>query len=390
MKRYATIVLVVIAAVLAGGAVYYQRALRPVEVEVASVEHNVEVRVFGIGTVEAQILSRVGFQISGKIATIAVDQGDTVDAGTPLATLEPSAQQARVAKAEIGILQAETALLKAKAQLARADANLSQKQAVNQRRQSLVDRGNVTQEAADDARTNEVLARADRDISAAELKVAEGARKDGAAALAIERVTLDQHVLSAPFRARVIARHKEQGSIAGIGEAVFTIIEPSSVWVRGFIDEARAGGIAVGQTAFVRLRSEMNRTVEAEIVRIDSENDRSTEERRLYVRCRTCRPEHQARFLGEQAEIEILQSVVPEGIFVPRRAVEGFDGMSGLVWTIENGALNQRRVGLGDQLRDGRIRIIDRLPEGARAIVTTATSAFSIGRAAKARELAKP
>jgi HlyD family secretion protein len=188
----------------------------------------------------------------------------------------------------------------------------------------------------------------------------------------------------------VIARQKEQGSIAGIGEAVFTIIEPSSVWVRGFVDEARAGGIAVGQTAFVRLRSEMNRTVEAEIVRIDSENDRSTEERRLYVRCRTCRPEHQARFLGEQAEIEILQSVVPEGIFVPRRAVEGFDGMSGLVWTIENGALNQRRVGLGDQLRDGRIRIIDRLPEGARAIVTTATSAFSIGRAAKARELANP
>lgn len=390
MKRYATIVLVVIAAVLAGGAVYYQRALRPVEVEVASVEHNVEVRVFGIGTVEAQILSRVGFQVSGKIATVAVDQGDMVEAGTPLATLEPSAQQARVAKSEIGILQAETALLKAKAQLARADANLSQKQAVNQRRQSLVDRGNVTQEAADDARTNEVLARADRDISAAELKVAEGARKDGAAALAIERVTLDHHVLSAPFRARVIARHKEQGSIAGIGEAVFTIIEPSSVWVRGFVDEARAGGIAVGQTAFVRLRSEMNRTVEAEIVRIDSENDRSTEERRLYVRCRTCRPEHQARFLGEQAEIEILQSIVPEGIFVPRRAVEGFDGISGLVWTIENGALNQRRVGLGDQLRDGRIRIIDRLPEGARAIVTTATSAFSIGRAAKASELAKP
>jgi HlyD family secretion protein len=56
--------------VLAGGAVCCQRALRPVEVEVASVEHTVEVRVFGIGTVEVQILSRVGFQISGKIAMV--------------------------------------------------------------------------------------------------------------------------------------------------------------------------------------------------------------------------------------------------------------------------------------------------------------------------------
>ncbi|MCX7326945.1 MAG: hypothetical protein NTW00_02090 [Hyphomicrobiales bacterium] len=50
---------VVMAVVLAGGAVCYQRALRPVEVEVASVEQTVDVREFGIGTVEAQILSRV-------------------------------------------------------------------------------------------------------------------------------------------------------------------------------------------------------------------------------------------------------------------------------------------------------------------------------------------
>jgi HlyD family secretion protein len=65
------------AAVLAGAPVCYQRALRPVEVEVASVERTVDVREFGIGTVEAQILSRVGFQISGKIAM--------VEAGTHLA-----------------------------------------------------------------------------------------------------------------------------------------------------------------------------------------------------------------------------------------------------------------------------------------------------------------
>lgn len=58
------------AVVLAGGAVCYQRALRPVEVEVASVEQTVDVREFGIGTVEAQILSHVGFQISGKIAMV--------------------------------------------------------------------------------------------------------------------------------------------------------------------------------------------------------------------------------------------------------------------------------------------------------------------------------
>lgn len=71
---------VVIAAVLAGGAVCYQRALRPVEVEATSVEQTLDVRVFGIGTVEAQILSRVGFQISGKIAMVEADTHLTASA----------------------------------------------------------------------------------------------------------------------------------------------------------------------------------------------------------------------------------------------------------------------------------------------------------------------
>lgn len=42
-----------------------------------------------------------------------------------------------------------------------------------------------------------------------------------------------------PFRARMIARHKAPGSIAGISETVFIIIEPGFVRVRGFVDEAR-------------------------------------------------------------------------------------------------------------------------------------------------------
>ena len=31
------------------------------------------------------------------------------------------------------------------------------------------------------------------------------------------------------------------------GEAVFTLIDPATVWVRAYIDEARAGDLAVGQ-----------------------------------------------------------------------------------------------------------------------------------------------
>ena len=68
-------------------------------------------------------------------------------------------------------------------------------------------------------------------------------------------------------------------------------------------------------------------------MRIDQENDRLTEERRVYVRCRECSPQHQIRFLGEQAEVEIVKDLVAvRSISFPLKFVEGYDGRSGTIW----------------------------------------------------------
>ena len=384
-KRIALLAVLILVAMAVAG-VFYFRKLSPVTVDVARVERAGEVRVFGLGSVEAQVLSRIGFQVGGRIVQLAADQGEIVPAGTVLATLEDSSQRARVAKAQVATQQAQAALAKAQALLQRSEANLQQRVLVNQRRQSLVNRGSVSREQADEAQTNETLAQADLAVAKAEVRVAEAARDDVAAALTIEQVLLDQHRLIAPYRARILSRLKEAGAVAGVGEVVFTIIEPNSVWVRAFIDEAVSGGLAVGQKALVRLRSEMNTVVEAQIVRIDQENDRVTEERRVYVRCLTCVPEHQGRYLGEQAEIEIIKRIIPEGLFVPLRAVSGFDGRAGMIWTIEDGRLNKRLVALGERLLDGRVLIVGGLPAGARAVVSVPADGFTVGRRAVASE----
>ncbi len=64
-------------ATAAGAFVYLQR-YSLLDVRVAEVERNVELRVFGVGTVEAQTLSRVGFQLQGRIVELTADQGDIV------------------------------------------------------------------------------------------------------------------------------------------------------------------------------------------------------------------------------------------------------------------------------------------------------------------------
>jgi HlyD family secretion protein len=382
MTRYAKTAIGAAVAAIAVGGFYYARMVREIPVRVAVVERDVEVRVFGIGTIEAQILSRVAFQITGKIAALHADQGDLVKAGALLAKLDDSAQRARLRKSEAAKRQAAANLLKVQAQLKRVEASFQQKKTVNKRRQTLAVRGTVSQEVADDAQTSEDMAHSDLKIIEAEAEIAAVLQDDAAAQHRLDGVVHSQHALHAPFDARVVARHKELGSIAIAGEATFTLIAPESIWVRAHVDQALAGGLTLGQTAFVRLRSEADRLVETEVVRIDQENDRVTEERRVYVRCRNCSPQHQMRFLGEQAEVEIVKRTIPSGLFVPLRLVSGYDGRSGLVWVVESGRLAQRRVELGDRLLDGRVHVLSELPAGV-SIVVEAQQGMHSGRAAR-------
>jgi HlyD family secretion protein len=365
------------------GSGYYLRMAREIQVRVAQPQSNVEVRVFGIGTVEAQVLSKVGFQVAGKVVAVEADQGDFVKAGRLLAKLDDEAQRAKLLKSEAARRQAAASLTKVRAQRDRVEATYQQKKSVNLRRQTLAGRGAVSQEVAEDAQAAEAIALSDLKVSEAEAAIAAVVEEDAAAQHRFDTVVLTQHELNAPFDARVIARHKELGSVTNAGEPMFTLIAPQSIWVRANVDEALAGGLALGQTAFVRLRSESDRLVEAQVVRIDQESDRVTEERRVYVRCRACDPRHQIRFLGEQAEVEILKRVIPSGLFVPLKVVEGYDGRAGTLWVLQDGRLAKRRLELGDRLLDGRIHVTAELPAGV-AVVIDERADLRAGRRARA------
>lgn len=377
MRRIAAILAAVL--LIAGGG-FYWRLYAEIPVRVATPERNVEVRVFGIGTVEAQVVSKVGFQVGGKVVATPVDQGDFVKAGALLARLDDEAQRAKLRKSEAAQRQAAANLAKIVAQRERAEIAYQQKKNVSLRRQTLATRGTVSTETAEDAQAAEDIAQGDVKIIEADARVAAVLQEDAEAQRQIDAVVLAQHALVAPFDARVIARHKELGSIAAAGEAVFTLVAPESIWIRAYVDEALAGGLSIGQPAHVRLRSEPERQVAGEIVRIDQENDRVTEERRVYVRCRECSPQHQLRFLGEQAEVEIVKTAVPEGVFVPLRRIEGYDGRSGTVWTLRDGRLAKERVQLGARLLDGRVEV----KAASGAVVIDERSDLREGRAARA------
>ena len=378
-KRLFGYLLPLLGVAVVGGAVFLFLFIRPLPVEIARFTENVPVQVFGLGTVEARILSKIGFEVGAALVELNADHGDWVKKGDVLARLHSNEQEARVAKAKAGMINAQAAVRMAEAAVSKARAVLAQKKQTNKRKQALVDRQTVSVETAEEAQMEQDVAVAELAVAISEVDVAKAALEDARAQFDVEKVLLDHHVLRAPYDAIVVQRHKELGSVLSPSEALFTLVAPETVWALAYVDEARAGDLRIDQPAEVRLRSLPRQMFEGHVTRIGIESDRVSEERRVYIACDRC-PE--SFHLGEQAEIFITTGILDNALLVPETAIENFDGTKGTIWTVEDGALRQREVMFGHRTLDSRLEITDGLPEGAR-VVTTLRPGLREGRAAK-------
>lgn len=380
MKRRGNFwLLVLVAAAAMGAAGYLFLAERPLAVPVAAEQRDVPVRVYGLGTIEARIVSRIGFEVGAALTDLGVDSGDAVAEGQVLARLHTAEQQARVARAEAAVEAARATLGKVEANVVRARAVLAQRRSSNDRQQALAERSTISAQTAEESQRDVDVAAADLAVAESEVKVAQAQLADSEAALLYERTLLDHHVLHAPFDAVVVARHAEAGMVVRAGDPIFTLMDPGTVWTLAYIDEARAGSIAVGQTAEVRLRSLPHEVFGGTVDRIGIESDRVNEERRVWIACDRCPAEV---YLGEQAEIRITVATLPEALLVPEVAVSGFDGHRGRVWIVQDGRLAETDVIFGHRTEDARVEIVSSLPEGAK-VVAAPVKGLSEGRMAR-------
>ena len=379
MRRIWLSGLLLTAAVAAGFLFFTER---PLTVAIVQPEHDVALRIYGLGTVEARILSRVGFEVGAALTSLAADAGESVAKGQELAILHSAEQEARVARAGAAVTANEANLAKATAAVMRAHAVLAEREAANRRQQGLVQRDIASVQRAEEAQRDEDVARADLAVAEADVAVIRAQGLDAAAALRQEEALLAHHRLVAPYDALIVARHAEPGTVVKAGDAIFTLIDPATVWIQAYVDEERAGQLAPGQPGTIRLRSQPSAEFHGTIIRIGLESDRVNEERRVWLTCADCPAE---MFLGEQAEVRILTGTRASALMVPEVAITGFDGHRGTVWTVQDGRL--ARMGLTFGARDdrGRVEVTGGLPEGA-AIVTSPPRGAAEGRRAHLSE----
>ena len=153
MNRYRMLVVAVIVAVVgAAGAAAWVLFFRPVNVQISQLERDVPVEVFGLGTVEARVTSKVGFKVSGVLVDLRADVGDRVAKGAMLARLDDREQRARVARTKAAIEQANANLQRATASVEKAEANYANAKNISERRQKLVESNTASVENSGDGK----------------------------------------------------------------------------------------------------------------------------------------------------------------------------------------------------------------------------------------------
>jgi HlyD family secretion protein len=256
---------------------------RPLTVTVVQPETDVALRIYGLGTVEARVLARVGFEVGGALMSLAVDAGDRVAQGQDLAALNQAEQEARLARAHAAVAANAANQAKAEAAVVRAKAIFAERKAANRRQAELTRQEAASIQRAEEAQRDEDVARADVSVAEAELAVIRAQGQDAVAALQLEQTLLDHHRLTGPFDALIVARLAETGAVVRAGDPIFTLIDPDTIWVQAYINEERAGQLALGQPGTIRLRSQPAGEFNGTIVRIGVESDRVNEERRVWL-----------------------------------------------------------------------------------------------------------
>lgn len=343
-------------------------------------------KLFGIGTVEARRSYLIGPTAVGRVRAVAVDVGDAVRTGQWLAEMDPVDLDQRTTALDAAVARAGSAMAAAEAQRRDAQAR-KELAAINARRYVDLGRQHFVSTGAVDARLQE-QASADALFTAAEANLT-AARQDQRR-LAAERAGLHQlraNVrLVAPADGVVTSRDAEPGSTVVAGQAVLRVIDPSSLWIKVRLDQARSAGLAVGLPARIALRSNPGRTFPGKVARVEAVSDSVTEERVAQV---SFDQVPAGLSVGELAEVTLSLPATAKSVVLPNAAIKRLQAQTGL-WVIDAGALRFTPVRIGQTSLDGEVQVLDGVQPGATVVVHSEREIGARSRIAVVDALAGP
>lgn len=314
----------------------------------------------GTITADGDLSTPVLLPYSGQVVRVLVDSGQVVTRGQPLLTVRTS----DFVDARNALFAADAALRSSQAQLLNAQRN--------------AERAKALAETAGGARKDDQQAQTDLAAAQAQERSTEaavGAARDKLAILGkspaeIQRLEQVREVsglheetaLHAPIGGTIAARDVSPGEYVGAGgdKPVFTITDPSRVWLVAQLSEGDASAVHVGDSADVTTPAYPGRVFHAVIDLVGAGLDPATH--RLPVRATIANADHALK--PEMfASFAIRHTSAGPRLYVPATAVI-HEGETARVWILTpDRRLEALAVATGEE-QDGRVEIIGGLRPG--------------------------
>ncbi len=341
--------------------------LASVPVTVATVEsRSIAPALFGIGTVEARYVYKIGPTVAGRVKRVDVHVGDRVQAGQLLGEMDPVDLDDRVRAQEAALKRAEANMSAAEAQVQEASARKVYAEAQARRYERLLKARSVSEEVVEAKRQERQVVAASLAAASANL---DAARQELVRVRADLQGLIQQRAnlrLMAPVDGLVSARDADPSTTVIAGQSVVEVIDPKSLWISVRFDQLRAAGLRAGLPARVVLRSQAGQSVAGRVMRVEPRADAVTEEILAKVELDVL-PEPLPP-VGELAEVTVALLALPVAAAVPNASVQRVGGQIG-VWLIEDDALRFVPVKIGATDLDGWVQVFDGLKPGDRVAV---------------------
>jgi len=284
---------------------------------------------------------------SGRVIRVIAGLGDTVKKGAPLATLEASEYVQAQNDLATAVAQRKLARISEGRKHALYDAKGGSLQDWQQAQADLT----AAETAVHSVRNRlKILGRSESQID----------HLEGAQSIDSEAT------INAPIAGVVVDRQVGPGQYlqAGAGTPVFTIADPSSVWLLANVREADSGAVRLGQVMIVHVPAYPKREFEARVTYVaalvDSVTHRVPVRAEIDNRDRALKPEMFATF-------RIQTSDATQSPAIPEAAVV-YEGDAAHVWVVQGeGLLAYRPIRTGRD-NDGSVEVLEGLKPGERIV----------------------
>jgi HlyD family secretion protein len=206
----------------------------------------------GNGRLEAKQVD-IATKYPGRIKSVLADEGDTVDAGQIVATMDTEPLEAQLRQAEAQIREAQDNRRTALAEVTVKQAEFAYSDKQYKRSKELVIRGAVSEQERDIDLAHMEMTRAALLGAKAQAVRAQSAIDAATAEAERLKAEIKDSVLKSPIRGRVQNRLAEPGEVLPAGGKVLALVDLSDVYMYVFLPSLIAGKVPLGSEARIVL-----------------------------------------------------------------------------------------------------------------------------------------